>query len=78
MKLFQDHEGERVNIQFTQKDLDLRGYIMGIENDCIKISSSPDGKGTIRYMPWPNVNVAFVEFLPLEQTGGGSQYPRTW
>jgi hypothetical protein len=78
MKLFQDHEGERVNIQFTQKDLDLRGYIMGIENDCIKISHSPDGKGTIRYMPWPNLNVAFIEFLPAEQTGGGTEYLRTW
>ena len=78
MNLFKDHEGERVNIQFSQKDLDLRGFIVGIENDCVKISNSPDGKGPVRYMPWPNLNVAFVEFLPTEQTGGGTEYSRTW
>ncbi len=74
MKLFQGHEGERVKIQFSEKELDIRGFIMGIENDCIKISNSADGKGTIRYVPWPNSNVAFVEFLPSEQPGGGTEY----
>ena len=78
MKLFQDHEGERVKIQFSEKELDIRGFIMGIENDCIKLSNSPEGKGTIRYIPWPNSNVAFVEFLASEQTGGGTEYSRTW
>ena len=78
MKLFQDHEGERVKIQFSEKELDIRGFIMGIENEFIKISTGPDGKGTIRYMPWPNSNVAFVEFLPSEQAGGGTEYARTW
>jgi hypothetical protein len=29
-------------------------------------------------MPWPNLNVAFIEFLPTEQTGGGTEYSRTW
>jgi len=74
MKLFQDHEGERVKIQFSAKELEIHGFIAGVENDCIRINNSPDGKGKTRYVPWPNSNVAFIEFLPTEQAGGGTEY----
>ena len=61
MELFQGHEGERIAIEFEAKRID--GYIAGIDNGCVRLTSSPDGKGTVKYVPWPNSSVLFVEFL---------------
>jgi hypothetical protein len=59
--LFENRDGERVAIEFETKRID--GFVAGVENDCVKLTSSPDGKGTIKYVPWPNSAVLFVEFL---------------
>jgi len=62
MRLFQSNEGERIIIQFGNKELKLDGYVAGLEDGCVKIAEKPDGTGTIRYVPWPNPNVAYIGF----------------
>lgn len=62
MKLFQDHEGERISIQFADKELRITGFVGGVENNCVKVSAGPNEVGNIRYVPWPNPSVAYIEF----------------
>ena len=61
--IFQTYEGERVIIQFADKEIKLEGFFAGLEDDCVKIAARSDGTGTIHYMPWPNPNVAYIEFI---------------
>ena len=68
MKVFQDNEGQRVAIEFEKKRID--GYIAGMENECVKLTSAPEGKGTVKYIPWPNANLLYVEFLGSDQNRG--------
>jgi hypothetical protein len=70
MKLFQDHQGDRVIMQCSAKELTIDGYIMGIADDCVHLAGSPDGKGIQKYIPWPNPNIVSLEFLPKSTTGG--------
>jgi hypothetical protein len=68
MKVFQDNEGQRVAIEFENKRID--GYIAGMENECVKLTSAPEGKGTVKYVPWPNANILYVELLGSDQNRG--------
>jgi hypothetical protein len=68
MSWFQDNEGQRVAIEFEIKRID--GYIAGMENGCVKLTSAPEGKGTVKYIPWPNPNILYVEFLGSDQNHG--------
>ena len=61
--LFQNHEGQRAIIQFSDKELKFDGWVAGIEDGCVKLSAAPKG-GAIRYMPWPNANIVSIEFIP--------------
>ena len=70
MTLFQNHEGERVIMQCSDKDLKIDGYIMGIQHDCIHLSAGPEGKGSQKFVPWPNSNVVSIEFISKDHTGG--------
>ena len=74
MKLFQDHEGERVMMQCGDKDLKVDGYVMGIMENCVLLSGSPDGKGSRKFVPWPNPNVVSIEFFPTRDSSGGTDY----
>ncbi len=60
MKLFHDHHGERIAIDFGIRR--ITGFIAGIESDCVKVSSEEEGKGNVQYVPWPNSNVLSIEF----------------
>jgi hypothetical protein len=73
MTLFQDHKGDRVIMQCSDKELTIDGYIMGIADDCIHLAGSPEGKGTQKYVPWPNSNIVSLEFLG-KSTSGGTDY----
>ena len=74
MKLFQDHEGERVIMQCAgDKDLKVDGYIIGMMEGCLYLSESPEGKGTHKFVPWPNQNIVSLEFFP-RNTSGGTEY----
>jgi hypothetical protein len=68
MRMFQNNEGQRVVIEFERKSID--GFIAGVENECVKLTSAPDGKGTVKYIPWPNANILYVEFLGSDQNRG--------
>jgi hypothetical protein len=68
MRLFQDNEGQRVAIEFDTKRID--GYLAGMENECVKLTSTPEGKGIVKYVPWPNANILYVEFLGTDQNRG--------
>jgi hypothetical protein len=68
MTLFQNHEGERVAIEFETKRID--GFIAGVEEGCIKLTSAPEGKGTVKYVPWPNPAVLYVELLDSSPNRG--------
>lgn len=73
MKLFQDHKGDRVIMQCSDKELIIDGYIMGIAEDCVHLAGSPEGKGIQKYVPWPNSNIVSLEFLG-RSTSGGTDY----
>lgn len=73
MTLFQDHKGDRVIMQCSDKELTIDGYIMGIADDCVHLAGSPEGKGTQKYVPWPNSNIVSLEFLG-KSTSGGTDY----
>ena len=68
MNLFQNNQGERIAIEFDTKRID--GFIAGTEDGCVKLTSNPEGKGTVKYVPWPNSNVLYVEFLGSAQNRG--------
>ncbi len=70
MSLFQDHEGERVIMQCSDNDLKIDGYIIGLQDNCVHISSGPDGKGTHKFVPWPNPNIVSLEFISKNTVGG--------
>ena len=70
MKLFQDHEGERVIMQCSDAEVKIDGFIIGIVEGCIHLAASPDGKGTNKYVPWPNPNVVSIEFIGKRNQGG--------
>ena len=66
--LFDNHEDDRTIIHFAHGMSKLDGFYQGMEDNCAKFSSSPGGKGTTKYLPWPNSNIAFIEFLsPAKQ-----------
>ena len=68
MQFFQNSKGQRVAIEFETKRID--GYIASIEDGCIKLTSAPEGKGTVKYIAWPNANILYVEFLASDQNRG--------
>ena len=69
MKLFQEHVGDRVIIQFSGTGVKCDGFVVSVDGDLIKVSADPEGTRNIRYVPWPNPTVSYIEFI---STKGGT------